>query len=127
MVFHLGGNALYFNKTLLVQKGVKLPTEYDKQGQWTWATLLEVLKGVSGGQGEMRTWGMNRVESLDLANSWIYSAGGELYDKDITVSQFTNPKTVEAIQYLVDLVVRHRVVPTVAEQGSQGEIFMRGT
>jgi multiple sugar transport system substrate-binding protein len=127
MVFHLGGNAIYFNKTLLIQKGVKLPTEYDKQGQWTWATLLEVLKGVSGGQGETRTWGMNRIESLDNANSWIYSAGGELYDKDITVSQFTHPKTVDALQYLVDLTVRHRVVPTVAEQGSQGEIFMRGT
>jgi|GEM_PF-7005859 len=127
MVFHLGGNAIYFNKTLFAQKGVKLPTEYDKQGQWSWATLLEVLKGVASGSGDGRLWGMNRVESLDNANSWIYSAGGELYDKDITVSQFTHHKTIEALQYLVDLVVKHRVVPTVAEQGDQGELFMRGT
>jgi multiple sugar transport system substrate-binding protein len=127
MVFHLGGNAIYFNKTLLAQKGVKLPSAYDSQGQWNWTTLLEVLRGVSGGSGESRTWGMNRVESLDLANAWIYSAEGELYDKDITVSSFTHPRTMEALQYLVDLVLKHRVVPTVADQAGQGEIFMQGT
>jgi ABC-type glycerol-3-phosphate transport system substrate-binding protein len=127
LVFHLGGNAIYFNKTLLAQKGVKLPTEYDRQGQWTWATVLESLKAVSGGAAENRTWGINRIESLDLANTWIYSNDGELYDGDITVSSFTHPKTVEALQYLVDLVAKHHVAPTVAEQGDQGEIFMRGT
>jgi multiple sugar transport system substrate-binding protein len=128
LVFHLGGNAIYFNKTLLARKGVKLPTDYERQGQWTWATLLEVLKGVTGAgaAGESRTWGINRVESLDNANSWIYSAGGELYDKDITVSHFTHPKTLEALQYLVDLVAKHRVAPAVADTAGQPDFFMAG-
>ena len=133
MVFHLGANAVYFNKTLLAQKGVKLPTAYESQGNWSWATLLEVARGTtsaSAASAEGRTWGINRIETLDNANSWIYSAGGELYDKDITVSSFTHPKTIEAMQYLVDLVAKHRVAANVKDEsvdpfmeGRQGMIF----
>jgi multiple sugar transport system substrate-binding protein len=126
MVFHLGANAAYFNKTLLTKKGVKLPTAYDAQGQWTWSTLLEVAKATTGGAGgaEPRTWGVNRIESLDNANAWIYSAGGELYDQDITASSFTHPRTIEAMQYLVDLVAKHRVAPNVNDEAV--DAFMEG-
>jgi multiple sugar transport system substrate-binding protein len=126
LVFHLGGNAVYFNKTLLASKGVRLPTEYERQGRWTWATLLELLRAVSGGAGATRSWGINRIETLDNANAWIYSAGGELYDPDVTVSQLTHPRTVEALQYLVDLVAKHTVAPGVADQANQPDFFMAG-
>jgi len=127
MVFHLGGAAVYFNKTLLAKKGIRLPTAYDAQGQWTWSTLLEVARAATSGAGgtaEQRTWGLNRIESLDNANAWIYSAGGELYDKDITVSSFTHPKTIEAMQYLVDLVAKHRVAANVKDEAV--DPFMEG-
>ena len=75
LVFHLGGNAIYFNKTLLGTRGVRLPTEYERQGRWNWGTLLELLRAVSTGPGPTRSWGINRIETLDNANAWIYSAG----------------------------------------------------
>jgi ABC-type glycerol-3-phosphate transport system substrate-binding protein len=120
ITFNLGGNVIYFNQTLFERKGAKLPAMYLKEGRWTWDTLLEAALAVSGGSGPERTWGFDRVTCLCMVNALIYTAGGEMYDKDMTVSRFDHPKTIEAMQFLTDMVLRYRVTPSLSERKELG-------
>ncbi len=126
LAYHLGGNAMFLNQTLIDQAGVTPPAAYERQGKWSWDTLLMVLKGVSAESGDARIWGMDRIDRLGAANAWIYSAGGELYDQDMTESRFTHPKTLQALGFLVDLAVKHHVVPTQSELAGQPDPFLAG-
>ncbi|MGH2351889.1 MAG: extracellular solute-binding protein, partial [Chloroflexota bacterium] len=116
ITFNLGGHVVYFNQTLFEQTGAALPTDLHRERRWTWDTFREAARLVSGGAGAERTWGLDRITCLCVVNSMIYSAGGEMYDKDITVSRFDHPKTIEAIQFLNDLVVRLKATPSPSER-----------
>ncbi|MGH2350460.1 MAG: hypothetical protein ACRDI2_13370 [Chloroflexota bacterium] len=56
-----------------------------------------------------------------MVNAWIYTAGGEMYDKDMTVSRFDHPKTVEALQFLTDLMLKHHATLSLAERKELGK------
>ena len=42
---------------------------------------------------------------------WVAANGGELFDKDLKTCTLNEPPAVEALQFLQDLVFRHRVMP----------------
>lgn len=41
-----GGNMVYYNKTLFAENGFKTPEEYYEEGNWTWDTMIRVMKDV---------------------------------------------------------------------------------
>jgi multiple sugar transport system substrate-binding protein len=120
ITFNVGGHVVYFNQSLFERKAVKLPTDLLRERRWNWDAFREAARMVSGGTGPDRTWGLDRITCLCVVNSMIYSAGGEMYDKDITVSRFDHPKTIEAIQFLTDLVIKYRATPSPSERKELG-------
>ncbi|MBI3972045.1 MAG: extracellular solute-binding protein [Chloroflexi bacterium] len=127
ITFNVGGHVIYFNQTLFERKGAKLPTDLLRERRWNWDTFREAARLVAGNTGPDRTWGLDRITCLCVVNSMIYSAGGEMYDKDITVSRFDHLKTIEAIQFLNDLVVRLKATPSPSERAElSAEPFMLG-
>lgn len=106
---------LYYNKALFDAAGVEYPTE-----DWTWDDMLAAAQQLTiPGQ----QWG------LMIPNSWgdplwlrgisplIYQNGGSLISEDGTkTTGFMNsPETVAAIQWYVDLFLKHKVSPTKAD------------
>lgn len=116
LTFNLGANVVYLNQTLFERKAVPLPTVQQRERRWTWDAFREAARAVSGGTGPDQTWGLDRITCLCQVNALIYTNGGEMYDKDMTVSRFDHPKTVEALQFLTDLVLKYRATPTPAER-----------
>jgi multiple sugar transport system substrate-binding protein len=100
------------NRSLLQQRGARLPAQYVTEKKWTWEAVLEVARRVSGDGVfglPLRDW------DGDWPN-WIYQNGGEILNKDRTESLIHRPEAYEAIQYSVDLIYRHKVAPAFNQQ-----------
>lgn len=111
--YYSGPGLLYFNKTLFDQYGVKTPDKYEREGKWTWETFLQVAKQLTRRDLNPPIYGYERV---DQGLQWylsvpIWAHGGELVSKDERESRLHEPAAIEALQFQVDLVRTHRVVP----------------
>lgn len=97
---------MYYNPEIFKQAGLSEP----KSG-WTWDDFLkdcEVIKQKTGKYGFL------------LSNGWppvydfIWSYGGDFWNKDLTKSTFDSPQTIKALTLLHTLVTE-KLVPSQAE------------
>jgi multiple sugar transport system substrate-binding protein len=118
-------HVLAYNVPLLTQRGVPLPTD-----QWTWDTLRDATTKLTQRAGDQTdVFGFTFATDLNNVLPWIWSNGGEVFDRpeDPTKSTMTNPKTIEALQFLVDLRQRLRVAPNTADRAGRTLSFETGT
>jgi multiple sugar transport system substrate-binding protein len=109
-------HAWFYNKTMLKQSGGKDPWD-DLKGDWAWADLLDGAKRTTkDGQDQ---WGIQ----LDYTSPWYQNGGfiwtndGKLIDTSPDPSNwrkwrytFSSPKSVEAFQFIYDLLHTHKVM-----------------
>ncbi len=79
----------------------------------TWADLLKAGTALTkrDATGITTQMGMGRPDWL----SWVWSAGGDLYNAEGTKMLIDQPPALEALTWLQDLVQRHRVAPNAQE------------
>lgn len=105
---------IYYNKTLFEQNGVKTPTEYFNEGNWTWDTFREVamqLTGDTDGDGNMDIYGFNWWDSFYVQ---MLAANGTTHlnygaDGSIT-SNYQTEAAKETFQFLQDAYVTDKYV-----------------
>jgi multiple sugar transport system substrate-binding protein len=128
---HFSFFVTFYNKNLFQEAGVKLPDEYHKEGKWKMGGAddgwLEASTKLTRGEGDKRVWADTRITSLHVINYFVFSWGGKIYNEDRTKFILPDdPKSMEAMQYQVDLVLKHKVYPTVDEARSLGNLFLAG-
>jgi len=114
MPFSFSNIVLYYNKALFKAAGLNP----DKPPQ-TWDELVEYGKKLTvdtNNDGTPDQWGLSLVLKADtgcvyywLASLW--QAGGKLFSDDYTKSRFNEAPGVEAMQYWIDLVHKHKIMP----------------
>lgn len=99
---------------------VAYPTRQAEQGKWTWDAVLDTARRLTktGADGKKQFGLQLRVQNYSLFH-WIWNNGGEIWNADRTECLMNKPPAVEAIQFMQDLIVRHRVVPLGAETGAE--------
>ena len=114
-------NLLYFNKTLLDRAGVKYPDD-----TWTKEMVLDAARRLTQGDGASKVWGFNFSRDLNNISPYIWNNGGDAFDKpeDPTKSTMSSAASLEALQWLVDLINKHRVAP--GEGGATQPTFQSG-
>jgi ABC-type glycerol-3-phosphate transport system substrate-binding protein len=120
---------LFVNHSLLQERGAPLPPTDWRDRRWNLDTLVRAAQPlVSRGEPATATWAVVHPEGqMGTQAIWLWGTdpfnpqGGP--DKSsayqtgkITQALYTQPKVVEAVQANVDLMHRHRVAPTPAEQ-----------
>jgi multiple sugar transport system substrate-binding protein len=118
-------HVLAYNAPRFQQLGVAPPTD-----QWTWETLREAATKLTTRAGDQTdVFGFTFATDLNNVLPWIWSNGGDAFDRneDPTRSTMANPKTVEALQFLVDLRQRLRVAPNTADRAGRSLSFEGGT
>lgn len=118
--------AIYYNKDLFDRQGVKYPN-----GDWTWDEFLKsciALTRDDNKDGVPETYGFNIGWTYYL---WIWQNGGDFYDNPKNPKKAViNSKEVRgALQFLKDLINKHKVAPSFAQASSLGnsaEMFMTG-
>ena len=119
-------HAWYYNKALLKQAGAKDPWD-DHKGTWTWADQFDMARRVTkvtGGNDDV--YGIE----LDYTNigqlgAYVWTNDGRFIDTKAGPTEwrkwkytFSDPKTLEALQHVYDLVHTHRVL-IPRERGTQ--------
>lgn len=91
---------MYYNIKLFKEAGLKTPQQYFDEGTWNWDTFKEVTATFKS----MNKYGFVQEKgSLPMLN-WVWSNGGNMYDKEGSYVYDKDPKAQEAIAYIADLV-----------------------
>lgn len=114
---------MYFNKNLFDTYGIPYP-----QPGWTWSDFLAYAEALRN--PEEKTWGYTHESAQYIdAMIFVYQHGGKLVDASGNPT-FTDPLTIEAIQWYVDLFREFEVAPTRSQAlndfGTTGAPALRG-
>lgn len=85
-----------------------------------WDDLLEVAKRLTVRRGDQTVqWGFwtNFENTGGTMWHWIYLNDGQLFSEDGLTSTVDHPNTIEAIEYLADMIHEHGVAPPHGGQG----------
>jgi multiple sugar transport system substrate-binding protein len=107
---------LYYNKDLFDKKGIAYPPKTWDDPEWTYDKLLEVALQLSEGEGASRVFGYQTSRWWVYAYPIVWSYGGLITNAERTESRITMEETLAAFQYRTDLILKHKVEPTPAEQ-----------
>lgn len=115
--------AVWYNKTMFDEAGIPYPTS-----DWTWEDFREIAKKLTN--PEKNHYGTS-IKPGSYQESWystIYAYGGEVISEDKTKSGFDNPKTIEAMQ-LIENIIKDGSMPdyTVVAENNTEELMMAGT
>lgn len=114
-----------YNKDLFDAAKVPYPTK-----DWTFAQLREAAIKLTqrDASGKPTVYGFMFNRSEQHLNPWIHQNDGKTYDKDIipTKCLMDDPKSIEAIQFLADLVNVDKVSPTIADEKAGLSVFPNG-
>jgi len=104
--------ALYYNKTLFDKAGEEYP-----DWSWDWNRLLDAAKRLTrdtDGDGKIDQYGFLVSTSAELYTAnFIWQNGGRMISDDRRRTLIDSPEAGEAIQFLVDCVMKYRVSPRV--------------
>jgi multiple sugar transport system substrate-binding protein len=108
----------YINVKMFEDAGVDIPTE-----KWTWDDILPAALKMTkdtNGDGVMDQWGVNLPTGASGVYWIVKSFGGDYWDETITKSMFGDPKTVQAFQYMADLMWKQKCMPSAALLSGMG-------
>jgi len=99
---------LYYNKDMFDRAGIAYPTD-----DWTWDDFLEAAIAMTVVNNGRQEWGIVLPEPSWFIYPYIYSFGGSIYNDPNAPTSVTvnNPQTIEALQFIQDLVHVHGVAP----------------
>jgi multiple sugar transport system substrate-binding protein len=115
---------LWYNKTLLQDAGItEMPADTYEAGGWTWDAFQAIIDAVKESGKTPYVMG----DWWALRYSWVTTNGGAIY----TDGQFaanTDPKSVEAVQWLADNMAAEKIVFSGSLPEGQGDdaMFMSG-
>jgi len=119
----LSPHAWYYNKTMLKEYGAKDPWD-DLNGAWTWADMVDIGQKVTTEQnkGGRPQWGYRLdYNSLEYQLSpFIQSNGGHVYDIQAGKYTLDTQPAIDAIQFVIDLVNKYKVIPTFDQRTKLG-------
>jgi multiple sugar transport system permease protein len=118
---------MYYNKALFDKARVAYPAS-----AWTWDEYLHLAQRLTqdtDGDGIIDQFGTAFSNYLYLWQPWVWMAGGDIFDPNglSAVGYFDSPPTEQALQFFIDLRVKHGVAPDDAAlksgSGSAGMFY----
>jgi multiple sugar transport system permease protein len=104
---------VYYNRELFRQVGLAAPSD-----AWTWNDYLryaQLLTVDRDSDGTPDQYGAGFSNRYYYWIPWVWSAGGDVVDPqgERASGYLNSPATESALQFLIDLVIRHRVSPVL--------------
>jgi len=117
--------AILYNKDLFDRYGVAYP-----EPDWDWAAFLSTAKAMTHPQEGVWGYGAplnNGAETFYDSQQLVAQNGGRVFGDDAGAQPtFTEPATIEAVRWYVDLIDRHGVVPSTQDVPHNREGFFTG-
>lgn len=109
---------MYYNKDMFDEAGVPYPTD-----DWTKEEFLEIAKKLTN--PEDKTYGYRHPGSdwFDQYLGWMSREGVNFYSEDLKSLDLDTPQTLDALQFLYDMVYENKVSPDPASIQAMGKGF----
>lgn len=119
---------IYYNVDMFEAAGVPLPPKDWTAEGWTWDDFLETAKALTI---EGQQWGALVYDDTGCEQTWAVNNGlaEGIYSEDGKTFLLAEPQGVEAIQWLADLTLVHKVQPErglVREANTGNNLFLQG-
>lgn len=111
---------IYFNTKIFADAGLELPKE-----DWTWDDFLELAMKLTTGEGDKKVFGFGIPYFNFGLTPWLLTNSTYQLSDDWTKSNLNDPKVIEAVSFVRDLVHKHGVSPSV-EGTDTGNLFVSG-
>ena len=99
---------IHYNTRLFDEAGLPYPS-----ADWTWDEFLETAQALTKGEGGNKVFGFGLSFANFELTPWFYTNGTSVLTEDLTESNLDDPKMLESVQWLHDLVHKHGVSPSV--------------
>lgn len=114
----LGPYAIVYNKDLLKaiidERGLNLELP-NPDVPMTWDQFVEYLKAITGNHDGKKIYGIGYYELMAA----VYSNNANFFDDAVKTQTITDKNFIDAVQFVADLSIKHKVAPTADEQSSQ--------
>jgi multiple sugar transport system substrate-binding protein len=112
---------IYYNKDLFQKAGVPLPPTAWGTPDWSWQAFEETARKLTVSSGGQTTqFGADvGYGTTDLA-TMLWSNGGAYLNQDWTKCLLDQPQAITAMQYVQDLLLKDKVLPSPADLAKQG-------
>lgn len=119
---------IYYNVDMFEAAGVPLPPKDWNAEGWTWDNFLETAKALTI---EGQQWGALVYDDTGCEQTWAVNNGlaEGIYSEDGKTFLLAEPQGIEAIQWLADLTLVHKVQPErglVRETNTGNNLFLQG-
>lgn len=120
---------IYYNKKLFAQANLDYPDE-----AWSWDDFLQAARKLTrdlDGDGRIDQYGVMPFTRFYLWPPWVWSNGGDFLDPSgrRASGYLDSPETAEALEFLLDLIIREKVAAGYAAAESAGDelgLFLSG-
>ncbi|NLE46161.1 MAG: extracellular solute-binding protein [Chloroflexi bacterium] len=112
---------IHYNHTIFEEKGVSEPTE-----DWTWDDFLDAsltIADVNDTADDL--FAFSFWDSQFGMTPWYFNNDTSAFKNDWTDSNMDDPKVAETLQFLADLILKHKVTPNPAGWDEDGQFFSR--
>ena len=99
---------LYYNKTLLQQAKVSLPSR-----DWTWDELINQCKHLQTAKPSITCLALNGATDFGNWYPWVRGYSGDVLSADGTQSTLSSRHSIEGLQHYQELWTKHKVVSPV--------------
>ncbi|MDR0885930.1 MAG: sugar ABC transporter substrate-binding protein [Clostridiales Family XIII bacterium] len=114
--------ALWYNKTMFDEAGVSYPDD-----TWTWDTFREAAKKLTKADGSQYGTAFTISENQQTYYNIIYDFGGYVINDEKTKSGWDDPKTIEAMDFVADMIKDGSFPPyTTVSETDQAALFQSG-
>ncbi len=125
MTIGVSPRIMYYNKTAFQEAGIPLPPSTWTMDGWTWDTFLDAAKALTKGT---ERYGAQISLDTALEQMWTVNNGGEgIFSADGRSFTLAEGPNVEAIQWVADLTLVHKVQAPWAEIQATNASFDRFT
>ena len=111
---------LFYNQNLFDEAGLSYPDE-----SWTWQDYREAAKALTkdvDGDGRIDQYGTFISPNFLQGDPIIWSFGGRVYDPADNKVHFSDPESIEALQFLADFILEDKSAPQRAVVSTWGEM-----
>lgn len=120
-LLYVAGQAMYVNTDLLEAAGEPMPA-----ADWTWDDLLASAKRLTNEAEGQYGITIGPLPPPHWSCSFIQAAGGSVLNDARDECTLNTPEARAGLQWIVDLMLEHKVMPTMGMLEGQGNPFMTG-
>lgn len=120
-ILYCGGQVLYVNKDLVEAAGLTMPAV-----DWTWDDLLAAAQATTDAANQQYGVNFAPIAPPYWSCSFIHGAGGTVLNEAKDECTLNSPEARAGLQWIVDLIHTHKVMPTPGAFEGQDNPFLTG-